>query len=237
MRSSSFTLASLFCVVSLAACAGTEPTTASPNQYAASNGQYSGTTGQYDSTGQATQTGQYGQTGQYQPASQTTPAATTTATTAASPWAGLPAIPGLGQPAASTGSTATPIAFASVLTPAIQLLAASEAQGMTADGQAFAGQFQEGQTLEQALTIQAGKCYTVLATSAGTISQLDITLVLEQSPLPAVVLAQGSGATAATIGGKSSGCFKNSLPVGGPGKVVLKATRGGGIAGAQVFSK
>jgi len=108
---------------------------------------------------------------------------------------------------------------------------------MQADGQPFAGQFQQGQTLEQAINIQPGKCYAVVGVGAG-IQELDIQLVAQPAPmLPPTVLAQdqGSGPNA-TLGGKGN-CFKNPLPIGGPGKVILKATSGSGMAAAQVFVK
>ena len=96
----------------------------------------------------------------------------------------------------------------------------------------------EGQTLEQPINIQPGKCYSVIGASVG-VQELDIAIVAQSAPkLPPVVLAQDhtSGPTA-TLGGKAAGCWKNPTPLGGPGKVVLKATRGAGIAGAQVFVK
>jgi hypothetical protein len=253
MRLSAIAPALLLCALPLVACSSTPAATDPSTNAYAQQGQY-GQTGQYQQgqTGQyGSQTGQYQQTtptptgqyttstGQYQP---TTPAATGQTTPAATGGFQdiLNSIPGLGGQtgtATSTGGSATPIAFASVLTPAIQMLASSEAPGMSAEGQAFAGQFTEGQSLEQAITIQAGKCYTVVAASAGTIQQLDIQLLLQQAPLPAMILAQGTGSNTATLGGKSSGCFRNSLPVGGPGKVVIKATRGAGLAGGQIFIK
>ena len=56
--------------------------------------------------------------------------------------------------------------------------------------------------------------------------------------IPAVVLAQATGNGPTTVlGGKASGCFKNATPLGGPGKVIIKATKGSGIAAAQVYSK
>ena len=126
--------------------------------------------------------------------------------------------------------------MAAMLTPALQAIAASDAQGMSPDGQAFAGQFQAGQTLEQPINIQAGKCYTIVAVGAG-VTQLDIQLVAQQAPLPAVVLAQSNTQGAnASLGGKGQ-CFRNPLPIGGPGKVMIKATTGAGIAAAQVFVK
>jgi hypothetical protein len=137
--------------------------------------------------------------------------------------------------ASSTGS-AQPIAFAAALSPAIQMAAQSEAPGMQPDGQSFAGQFQQGQTLEQAINIQAGKCYTIVAAGLG-VQQIEIQLIAQQAPLPPVVLAQGSGGPTATLGGKGAGCFRNPLPIGGPGKVVLKAASGAGMVGAQVYVK
>jgi hypothetical protein len=69
------------------------------------------------------------------------------------------------------------------------------------------------------------------------ITQLDIQLVAQQAPLPAVVLAQSNTTGAqASLGGKGQ-CFRNPLPIGGPGKVVIKATQGAGMAAAQVFVK
>ena len=223
-------------------CGGSEPPPNDPNQYAQQpGGQYGQPPGgQY---GQPTG-GQYGQPpgGQYgQPTSQypTQPSGQYGQPPPAAPGAPAPAQPGIpgmpGQATSSTGS-ASPVPMAAMLTPGLQAIAASDAQGMTPDGQSFAGQFQEGQTLEQPLNIQAGKCYTIVAMGAG-IQQLDIMLVAQQAPLPAVTLAQSNTTGAqASLGGKGQ-CFRNPLPIGGPGKVVIKATRGAGLAAAQVFVK
>ena len=58
------------------------------------------------------------------------------------------------------------------------------------------------------------------------------------TPIPGLpaVLAQDSGAgPTTTLGGKGS-CWKNPLPLGGPGKIVLKV-KGQGTAIAQLYSK
>ncbi|NUQ76862.1 MAG: response regulator, partial [Polyangiaceae bacterium] len=69
------------------------------------------------------------------------------------------------------------------------------------------------------------------------LTELDIQLVAHQPPLPAVNLAQdNTSGSNATLGGKGQ-CFKNPLPVGGPAKVILKATAGSGIGVAQVYVK
>jgi hypothetical protein len=149
-------------------------------------------------------------------------------------------MPGYGAPgAAAPSAPATPIAPAAAVaaTPILIPIGGQEAPGAQADGGLFAGQFQEGQVLEQPLTLQPGKCYTVVAAGLG-VQQVDIQLVAQLPPLPATILAQsaGSGPTA-VLGGRSVGCFKNPLPIAGPAKVVLRATRGQGMIAAQVYSK
>jgi hypothetical protein len=120
--------------------------------------------------------------------------------------------------------------------PILQGLAASEAPGKHPEGGVFGGQFEEGQVLEQPLNVQPGKCYTILGVSMGDISQLDLQLVMEMPPLPPMVAAQSSGqGPTATLGGKASGCWKNPTPLASPAKVILKATRGAGMAAAQVY--
>ena len=141
--------------------------------------------------------------------------------------------------ATATTSAATPLPplAGAAVTPVLAGMASTEAPGMKPDGSPFAGQFKEGDTLEQAINIQAGKCYTIVGASIAGIVELDIQLVAQTAPLPPVVLAQDSttGPTA-TLGGKAQ-CFRNPLPIGGPGKVILKATKGAGLAAAQVFIK
>jgi hypothetical protein len=126
--------------------------------------------------------------------------------------------------------------MAAAATPLMTALAASEVQGMQPDGGAFAGQFQEGQSLEQPINLAPGKCYSVVAAGVG-VQELDVKIVAQQAPLPAVTLAQdNTTGPQAVLGGKGA-CFKNPLPIGGPAKVVVTATHGGGIAVAQVYVK
>lgn len=181
---------------------------------------------------------QQNQYGQYTPpASTTPPGGYTTQPTATAPTGTAPTgMPGSG---AASGSPATPIAVpaAAAVQPLLNQLAAGEVQGMQPEGSPFAGNFQEGQVLEQQFTIQAGKCYSVVGASMG-VQELDIQLVLNPAPLPPQVLAQdNSQGGTAVLGGKASGCFKNALPLGGPGKIIVKATRGAGLAIAQIYVK
>ncbi|XXX81141.1 hypothetical protein WMF30_20495 [Sorangium sp. So ce134] len=209
------------------ACGGSDPEPNNPsqmqNQYGASTyppGQYP--PGQYGPTTQ--QPGQYGQpTTQpgYTPPATTPPATTQTPT----------------QTGTSTGQ-ATPIAPAAVsaATPVLTAMAASEVQGMQPEGGAFAGQFQDGQTLEQPFNIQPGKCYSVIGVGLG-VQELNLQIVAQPAPmLPPVVLSQdNTTGPNATLGGKGQ-CFKNPLPVGGPAKAVM-TVRGSGLAVAQIYVK
>ena len=149
-------------------------------------------------------------------------------------------VPAYGAPGAAVANApATPIAPAAAVaaTPILIPIGAQEAPGAQAEGGLFAGQFQEGQVLEQPVTLQPGKCYTVVAAGLG-VQQVDIQLVTQLPPLPPTILAQsaGSGPTA-VLGGRSSGCFKNPLPIAGPAKVVVRATRGQGMIAAQVYAE
>jgi len=142
-------------------------------------------------------------------------------------------------PPAGGGGAAQPIdpAVAGALTPVLTGVAGSEVQGMQPDGKSFAGNFQQGQTLEQPFTLQPGKCYSVVGVGAG-IQQLDIMIAAQPMPqMPPQVLAQSNTqGPNATLGGKGA-CFKNPLPFGGPAKVIVKATAGSGMALAQIYVK
>jgi hypothetical protein len=161
------------------------------------------------------------------------------APTAAPATTGAPATAGAALPT-STGP-ATPIApmAAAVVQPILVSLGQNEAQGAQPDGSPFAGQFAAGQTLEQNINIKPNGCYTIVGASVG-VQQLDITLVVQPTPLmQPIVVAQSTAGTGpnATLGGKATGCWRNPTPLAGTGKVILRAASGAGLAAAQVFSK
>ena len=139
-----------------------------------------------------------------------------------------------------TGSSgaATPIDpnLASVATVPLMAYAQQEAPNMGRDGNLVAGNFLEGQTLEQPFTLSPGKCYTVLAVGAG-MSQVDLSIVAV-TPLPqgSGVLATARGTSNASLGGRGS-CYKWDFPVAINAKYVVRATHGRGLAAAQLYSK
>lgn len=159
----------------------------------------------------------------------------------------FPTIPGLPAPGGTTapqqgGSAGAPAQridpnFAAAATVPLMAFSQQQAPGMQREGQVAAANFQEGQVMEEPVNLQPGKCYTVLAVGAG-VAEVDISLQLT-TPIPgmATALAQdtGSGQQAALGGGGN--CYKWPWPMAGQAKYVIKATRGGGVVAAQLYTK
>ncbi|MFO0665622.1 MAG: hypothetical protein U0174_16825 [Polyangiaceae bacterium] len=125
---------------------------------------------------------------------------------------------------------------------ALQGLANTEAAGAAKEGNPVAGNFQQGQTIEQTFTMQPGKCYTVVASSIG-IQQLDITASLI-TPIPgmAAQFGQATGKPGMTgsqaVLGSKANCLKLALiPMAVQAKFTITASKGGGLAVAQLYAK
>lgn len=151
------------------------------------------------------------------------PAGVTLPTTNATP--GTPAQ----QLDASAGAAAQPI---------LNQLATTEAPGATPLGSAVVGMFQAGQQIETVVTMQPGKCYTVIATGLPSVTETNVQLVASV-PLPGVspVLAQDSTAGPQAVVGKAPNCYKWALPLPGQVKVITTVAAGQGIAATQVYEK
>ena len=155
-------------------------------------------------------------------------------------------LPGGGAPGQSgprpgqvpSSGAATPIDpnVAGVATLPLMAYSQQEAPGMNREGNLIAGNFKEGQTLEQAFQMLPGRCYTVLAVGAG-ITQIDLAIVAV-TPIPQAsgVLAQATGNANAALGGHGN-CFRWELPVGINAKFVVHAARGQGVAAGQLYSR
>lgn len=139
-------------------------------------------------------------------------------------------------PVSSTG-TAAPLDLQPV-TPLITMLAANEVAGMTPQGGAFGANFNTGQTLEHDFTLEPGKCYSVVGVGMPPIEELHAQIVTQPSPaLAPVALAEDKRTGPQAVVGDGGNCFTSISPVPVPAKVVLQATRGSGIAGAQLYVK
>lgn len=122
-----------------------------------------------------------------------------------------------------------------MLTP---LVATYVPEGAVPVGRLVAGQFTQGQSLQEPVTLKPGACYTVVAIAAAPVSELDVALT------PAIAIP-GFNPTAAkdsetglvaTIGKKPS-CFKWALPAAGSMTLTVTVVGGQGVAAAQVYEK
>jgi hypothetical protein len=150
------------------------------------------------------------------------------------PQPGQPGQPG--QPAGNrTAQQIDPNLAAGATIPLTQLQM-THAQGMQKEGPVLAGNFSEGQQLEQAVQLMPNKCYTIIGSSAG-IQELDIQLVVVTPLGQPTAVAQDQMTGANAVVGASGNCFRWQLPVGANGKFIMTATRGGGVAAAQMYVK
>ena len=102
--------------------------------------------------------------------------------------------------------------------------------------------FQQGQTIEEAFTMQPGKCYTIIAAGVG-VQQIDATAAIT-TPMPGFQLppfgsAQGKATpqgSQVVLGPKAS-CIKTVSPFPVQAKYVITAARGAGIVTAQLYVK
>lgn len=149
-----------------------------------------------------------------------------------------------GAPAAD--AAASPIqpvfdaAAQELLKTALKPLQQKHAPGMKPDSQIFGGMINEGQTVEQQATLMPGKCYTIVGTSLAGIEELDISVNI-LTPLPTLsplLAVDGMTGPQAIVAG-SPNCYKIPpiMMIATPVKIIIKATKGSGIAGAQMYAK
>jgi hypothetical protein len=138
------------------------------------------------------------------------------------------------------GPSATPLdpTAAGAAIMALGALATADAPGMSKEGPGLAGNFQQGQSLTQPITIQPGKCYTFVAAGVGP-QELEIQLVAQTMVpglSPKMGDQKGSGGRVAL--GAGSNCYKLALiPIPVNAQWVITATKGGGIVAGQAYSK
>lgn len=160
------------------------------------------------------------------------------------PEAGAPVV--VVQPEAGPAEAAAPPPVAAVFDAAAQELLKAQlkkestkhAPYMKTEGPIMGGMLSEGQTVEQQAMFNPGKCYTIIGTTLAGVTELDIQ-VTAATPLPTLnpVLAMDNMAGPMAIVGDHPNCYKNPLPIGMMVKITVKATKGAGVAGAQLYVK
>ncbi len=123
--------------------------------------------------------------------------------------------------------------------------AAELTTSMKPEGQFRCEHVAEGGTIEVPVTLQQGRCYSMLAHSFPNITEVEMKLVVNVGdnlpPIFAAIkdqpVAQDSetGPTAAI--GRGKNCFKNSWMLPAPMKVVVTAKAGAGPLAVQIYSK
>ena len=95
--------------------------------------------------------------------------------------------------------------------------------------------FQQGQCLETTVTMSPGKCYSVIATAAPSVQDVDLTLATTVAPPHGMAADSSVGPTA--VIGAAPDCFEWALPTAGTMKVIVFVPAGQGVVAAQVFEK
>jgi hypothetical protein len=126
------------------------------------------------------------------------------------------------------------------ITSALLPLAAQKVMpGAKPVGAPAAAQFQPGQCFELSVNMSPGKCYSVVATAAPTVQNVDLALVstIGLPGLPLVVAASDNSVGPNAVLGENPNCFKWALPAAGAMKLIVSVSAGQGLAAAQVFEK
>jgi hypothetical protein len=139
-------------------------------------------------------------------------------------------------PAAATApSYASPVdvTMAAQAAPVVQYLASSHLPaGARPLGNPFAGQFAEGQIMEQKVQLTPDKCITVVAVGLPPVAEVNLEIFAEASKEPAA--KDNTSGSQAVLGSKAQ-CFRPLAS--GTYRLVLSVAKGQGVAAAQVFQK
>ena len=147
-----------------------------------------------------------------------------------------PPLPDAGAPA-DAGNQPLDLVTMQTMQDLIKARAAAEAKGMKQSGVFFGANVPEGGVVEQIFMIDSGRCYSVVGTAGPSVTELDIQIQAKGGlpiPLPGPILAVDSKTgPEASI----SPCWKNPFPLSFPATAVIKATRGYGPIGGQIYVK
>lgn len=117
-------------------------------------------------------------------------------------------------------------------------VALREAPGAKPVGETRVALLATAQTAEQTVMLKPGKCYTVIASGALPITEVNVQL------LPAIgvagvnlVLAQDQNPGPQAVLGKAPNCYKWALAAEGSVRVVTTVAAGAGVVATQVYEK
>jgi hypothetical protein len=170
------------------------------------------------------------------PAAGGQPTAPTYAT--AQPTAPTPGYPTATAPTAPATAPTTPSMPGDAADLAIKAVAAMRAPGMQPEGQRFNGTVTEGGNTTTTVTLQAGKCYTIIAVAnpplGGVMAfQAELLAPLTQAQVESQAGASPNGA----VLGSGAKCVAPFTPLPVPYTVRVTSKRGAGGVAVQLYSK
>lgn len=150
------------------------------------------------------------------------------------------------QPEAAAPAATSPVAAVfdaaaqQLLEANIKQLQPKAAPGMKPEGPVIGGMLAEGAVAEAQAMLMPGKCYTVIGTSPAGVTELDVQVswVTLLPGLQPVIAIDGQTGPQAIVAG-SPNCYKIPpiVVIATPVKITVKATKGSGLAGAQLYAK
>ena len=155
---------------------------------------------------------------------------------------GAPSAAGAPSGSASAGPAGSAVALVgaaldAAIDAAIQAQAAKDAPGMSIEGQPGRVTLAEGGTFNMLVTLQPGRCYTIIAMSSLLqVSQLEVKLLAP--PLFNIEAGRSApGDKNPAVLGKGKGATCPISPIALPYRVDVTARKGAGRVGVALFSK
>lgn len=122
------------------------------------------------------------------------------------------------------------------LAAGISYNAQQNAPGMRAEGSPVKLQLGQGQTAEGQITLNPGKCYTLVGASMPGV--LDVTVQATMpAPLQSQVLGQNSNTGPMPIVWPKDGCYRHALPMPMPIRIAVTMKSGSGMVAIQPYVK
>jgi hypothetical protein len=169
--------------------------------------------------------------GTYPPATGTAPTPTATATATAT--AGAPDL--IGQVGGIVGGIMGGLG-GDALGAGLQYNAQQNAPGMRADGSPVKLTLSQGQTGEGQITMQPGKCYTLVGASMPGV--LDVAVKATYPvPLQGQVLGQSTQSGPMPVVFPKDACYRNATPIPMPMRIEVQMKTGSGQVAIQPYSK
>jgi hypothetical protein len=179
----------------------------------------------------------YGTPGAY-PTATTTAPATATPTATATATGGSPDMLGQlgGMVGGLLGGLGAGVPGADPLSAGIQYNAQQNAPGMRADGSPVKLTLSQGQTGEGQVTLQPGKCYTLVGASMPGVIDVSVKATYP-APMQAQVLGQSMQSGPMPVVFAKDACYRNPAPIGMPVRVEVTMKQGSGQVAIQPYSK